>query len=99
MSNHEIVTASAFIVTAEAIATSTGHLNNNFADVSDMAGRTVDALLREIAWARRVQKGLIADKEQLSREIGQAEDARVQAERKLHDTKAAFKISLKALAE
>ncbi|MEO3931393.1 hypothetical protein WMO79_01080 [Micrococcaceae bacterium Sec7.4] len=99
MGKTEIVTASAYVVTAEAIASSTGHLNNNFADVSDMAGRTVDALLREIAWARRVQKGLIADKERLSREIGQADDARVQAESTLQDTKAAFKISLKALAD
>jgi hypothetical protein len=99
MGKTEIVTASAFVVTAEAIATSTGDLNSNYADVSDLAGRTVDALLRELAWARRAQKGLSEDKERLSVEMGQARHARVQAERKLQDTKAAFRISLAALSD
>lgn len=99
MGKTEIVTASAYVVTAEAIASSTGHLNNNFADVSDMAGRTVDALLRDLAWSRRAQKALVADKERLSRELGQAQHARVQAERKFQDARAAFRTSLKALAD
>lgn len=97
MGKTEIVTASAFIVTADAIGAYTP--NESFADISDLAGKTVQEILQAHAWVLRQRNDLLAERENLSVELGAAQHARVQAQRKLIDAKKAFKLSLEELSE
>lgn len=97
MGKTEIVTATSFVVTAEAIGTYTP--NQSFADISDLAGKTVQEILQAHAWVLRQRNDLLAERETLTVELGAAQHARVQAQRKLADAKKAFKLALAELAE
>lgn len=97
MAKTEIVTPSAFIITEEAVGIYIP--NGSYADVTDMAGKSVYELLRNYAWALRQRNDLLAQRETLVVEMGAAQHARVQAQRKLADAKAAFKTALAVLNE
>lgn len=97
MSKHEIVTASAFVITKESLGEYTP--NGSYADISDMAGKTVLELMRALAWTLRQRNDLLTERKELTVSMGAAQHARVQAERKLVDAKAAFKASLALVNE
>lgn len=92
-----ITAGSDYIITEEALGTYTP--NGSYADISDMAGKSVLELLRNYAWTLRQRNDLLAQREDRAIELGAAHHARVQAQRKLIDAKAAFKKALAALNE